>query len=158
MQRTASVLPLSLSSGSKVSDPTTAGLVLWKWTGHSAFLSSLTLNCWSEMNIVWFLEHSSMTVKIELHAASTKSSDTCSLKFCTLSFVICPTDWESVFCKVSLPKCVWSSRARTVSLYTEASKHLLWFEVTTSSAGGCRSCGCREHLFSCAFCSLQSSG
>lgn len=141
MQCKACVLPLCLSSGSKVSDPTTAGLVLWEWSGHSAFMSSLTLNCWSEINIVWFWEHSSMTVKIELHAASTKRSDTYSPGLCALSFMICLTGWESVFCKVSLLKCVWSSKARTVTLYTEAGKHLLWFEVTTSSVGVCSSCG-----------------
>lgn len=75
MQCTVYVLPLSLSSGSKVSNPATAGLVLWEWPGHSAFLSSLTLNCWSEINIVWFWEHSTMAVKLESNAASTKCGD-----------------------------------------------------------------------------------
>lgn len=149
--------PPSLSSGSKVSDPTTAGLVLCEWAGHSAFISSLTLNCWSEINIVWFWEHSSMTVKIELHTASTKRSDKYSPELSALSFMIFPTGWQSVFCKVSLLICIWSSKARTVTLYIEVSKHLLWFEVTSSSAGGCSSCGCREHLFTRAFCSWQSS-
>lgn len=50
-----------------------------------------------------------------------------------------PLVGNQVFCKVSLLKYRWSSKARTVTLYTEASKHLLWLEVTTSSAGGCRS-------------------
>lgn len=87
-----------------------------------------------------------MTLKIELHAASTKRSDTYSPELCALSFMICLTGWESVFCKVSLSKYMWPSKVRAVTLYTEASKHLLWFEVTTSSAAGCSSCGCREYI------------
>lgn len=62
-----------------------------------------------------------MTVKIELHAASTKHRDKYSPELCALSFMICLTGWESVLCKVSLLKCIWSSKARTVTLYTEAS-------------------------------------
>ena len=139
---TACVLPLSLSSGFKVSNPTTAGLVHWEWPGDSAFLSSLTLNCWSEINIVWFWEHSTMTVKLELHEASTKCSDTYSPELCAVSFMICLTGWEPVFCKISVSKC---SKTRTV-FSLRWSKHLRWFEVTTSSAGGCSSCGCREYV------------
>lgn len=145
VQCTACVLPLSLSSGFKVSNPTIAGLVLCEWPGHSAFLSSLTLNCWSEINIVWFREHSTMTVKLELHAASTKCSDTYSSDLSAVSFMICLTGWEPVFCNISVSKCMSSSKTRTIfSLYW--SKHLWWFEVTSSSAGGCSSCGCREYV------------
>lgn len=70
-----------------------------------------------------------MTLKIELHAASTKRSDTYSPELCALSFMICLTGWESVFCKVSLSKYMWPSKVRAVTLYTQASKDLLWFEV-----------------------------
>lgn len=87
-----------------------------------------------------------MTLKIELHAASMKRNDMYSPELCALSFMICLTGWESVFCKVSLSKYMWPSKVRAVTLYTEASKHLLWFEVTTSSAAGCSSCGCREYI------------
>lgn len=72
VQCVACVLPLSLSSGFKVSNPTTAGLVLWEWPGHSAFLSSLTLNCWSEINIVWFWEHSTMTSEAQIACSQHK--------------------------------------------------------------------------------------
>lgn len=110
MQCMACVLPLSLGNSFKVSNPTTAGLILWEWPGHSAFLSSLTLNCWSEINIVWCWEHSTMTVKLELCAASTKCSDTYSAELCAVSFMICLTGWKPVFCKISISRCMKSSK------------------------------------------------
>lgn len=143
MQCMACVLPLSLGNSFKVSNPTTAGLILWEWPGHSAFLSSLTLNCWSEINIVWCWEHSTMTVKLELCAASTKCSDTYSAELCAVSFMICLIGWKPVFCKISISRCMKYSKTIFSRLW---SKHLWWFEVTTSFAGGCSSCGCREYV------------
>ena len=63
-----------------------------------------------------------MTVKLELHAASTKCSNTYSPELCAVSFMTCLTGWEPVFCKISVSKRIRSSKSRTAFfLYTEAS-------------------------------------